>query len=352
MSNIEISHADAVFAEITAVGAAIQRLGRTPLWNKHARRLYLAHQDITAALAQAAYLEFPKDERRWSAAIMLFGLSNALRAPASDAVLDTWKATLLDIEADMLGATGVPEPELTAALQHAAMRTVGQLQAGCDVPAVLQTLDGLITQMTAKLSRPDLANATLASLIAALEQLDLRPELRARLEAMTTSEDNNMRVFAEGRLRVLDARVAPLELAFDDLSGQRVNLQDFRGKVVLLQFWASWCGPCRAEIPHLRAANAALHDRGFQIIGLSLDRVDEDKGETLDEARARVIAVMKDNAMDWPSQFDGLWWSNAFAKRLGVRGIPASLLLDRKGRVAALNVPGDNILVQVERLLA
>ena len=133
------------------------------------------------------------------------------------------------------------------------------------------------------------------------------------------------------------------------MSGAEIDLRALRNKVVLLQFWASWCSPCSAEIPFVRSAHRRFSDSGFQVIGVSLDKLED--GESHEAARLRVKTFMQMNGMDWRSQFDGLGWQNACAKQLGVRSIPASLLLDRAGRVAALNVRGEDIGKEVEHLL-
>ena len=352
MSNAETSGADAVFAELNVVNRAVQRLQQTLPFKTDTgkKHLVLAHRDITGALAQAAWAEFPNDARRWDAGYLLLQTQHAMGAGVPQ---DAWSALLADVEVAILDAPEAPPSAQYVAFQCAVRRAIGQLKTEADLPATVRSLDSLSAKMPQRLSGP-LLNAMLHisqwSLIARLEELDMRSELRARLNDLAKSEDAETRAGAEGRLRVLDARETPLDLVIEDISGKRWDLAKLRGQVILLEFWATHCGPCRDEIPHLRSAHAAFKDRGFRIIGLSLDWINP--GETDAEARARLAAFMKENGMDWPNQFDGSGWANSFHKMFGMAGIPCSMLLDRTGRLAALDPRGDDLAVQVERLLA
>jgi thiol-disulfide isomerase/thioredoxin len=114
----------------------------------------------------------------------------------------------------------------------------------------------------------------------------------------------------------------PTNLTFSAADGSNVDLASLRGKVVLLDFWATWCGPCREEVPNVVAAYNKYHSEGFEVVGISLD---EDK-DTMTQFAA-------DNGMPWPQYFDGQGWDNTLAQRFGIHSIPQMWLLDRQGRV-------------------
>jgi thiol-disulfide isomerase/thioredoxin len=113
---------------------------------------------------------------------------------------------------------------------------------------------------------------------------------------------------------------APLE--FTSLSGQQVNLANLKGKVVLIDFWASWCGPCRRAMPDLVQTYKQYHDKGFEIIGINLDK-----------DKSQLEKYMQEMGITWQQYFDGLVWSNKIVRRFSIRGIPHIVLIDKNGAV-------------------
>lgn len=133
--------------------------------------------------------------------------------------------------------------------------------------------------------------------------------------------------------------IAP-DLAFPDPSGQIRKLSDLRGKVVLLDFWASWCRPCRGENPHVVAMYHKYHDKGFEVFSVSLDR---------DKANWEK-AIMADGLI-WPNHVSDLkYWSSEAARIYGVSSIPCTFLLDQNGRIIAKNLRGESLAKALEQL--
>jgi len=131
-----------------------------------------------------------------------------------------------------------------------------------------------------------------------------------------------------------------LDIKFTAMDGRPVDLAKMKGKVVLIDFWATWCGPCVAELPHVLDAYAKFHDKGFEIIGISFD-----------SDRAKLERMMSEKQMAWPQFFDGLGWKNEFGQRYGIRGIPTMWLVNKEGKLASKNARRD-LASQVEKLLA
>lgn len=133
--------------------------------------------------------------------------------------------------------------------------------------------------------------------------------------------------------------IAP-DLAFPDPDGNIRKLSDLRGKVVLLDFWASWCRPCRGENPHVVAMYQKYHDKGFEVFSVSLDR---DK-----ESWKRAIAA---DGLVWPNHVSDLkYWSSEAARTYGVSSIPSTFLLDQNGRIIAKNLRGEALSNALKQL--
>jgi thiol-disulfide isomerase/thioredoxin len=126
-----------------------------------------------------------------------------------------------------------------------------------------------------------------------------------------------------------------------DLAGKPLSIANYQGKVVLVDFWATWCGPCVRELPNVLATYGKHHDKGFEIIGISLDQ-DENK----------LAAFTKDKNMPWPQYFDGKGWGNKLAAKYGVQSIPATYLLDGDGKIIGKDLRGEALEQAVSAALA
>jgi len=141
-------------------------------------------------------------------------------------------------------------------------------------------------------------------------------------------------------LKKLDAVGKPFALKFTAVDGREVDLAKLKGKVVLVDFWATWCVPCVAELPALKATYAKLAPQGFEIVGISFDQ----KQETLTNFLVK-------EKMAWPQFFDGKGWRNQFGREFGIGSIPTMWLVDKRGVLRDLNARGA-LQEKVQKLMA
>jgi peroxiredoxin len=127
-----------------------------------------------------------------------------------------------------------------------------------------------------------------------------------------------------------------------DTAGNTISLKDLRGKYVLLDFWASWCGPCREENPNVVKAYEQFKDKHFTVLGISLDKSDK---------RDAWIKAIKDDGLVWSHVSDLKFWNNEVAKLYSIRSIPQNFLLDPQGKIVAANLRGEELFRKLQELI-
>ena len=135
--------------------------------------------------------------------------------------------------------------------------------------------------------------------------------------------------------------IAP-DFTQNDTEGKPVSLASFRGKYVLIDFWASWCGPCRAENPHVVKAFNEYKDKNFTILGVSLDQPN---------AKDKWLKAIADDGLTWTQVSDLKFWKNEAAALYAVRAIPQNFLLDPQGKIIAKNLRGDALAAKLAEVI-
>ncbi|MDO8999440.1 MAG: TlpA disulfide reductase family protein [Bacteroidota bacterium] len=155
--------------------------------------------------------------------------------------------------------------------------------------------------------------------------------------------DKNVKTFHEVLNKMLSTtsgQEAP-EIILPTPDGKDLALSSLRGKIVLVDFWASWCGPCRKEMPNVVKAYAKYKDKGFEIYGVSLD---QDKG--------RWVEAIEKDGMTWPQVSDLKYWDSYAAKLYAVEGIPYTVLLDKEGKIIGKNLRGADLEKAIEKAIS
>jgi len=189
---------------------------------------------------------------------------------------------------------------------------------------------------------------TLISLDALKEYAGATPDVNS-IEPLYNSLSANVKESYSGKLystylfnlkRIAIGSTAP-EFTEMDTAGKAVSLSSFRGKYVLVDFWASWCGPCRAENPNLVKDYAKYHPKGFQVLGVSLDQPN---------GKDKWISAIHADGLSWTQVSDLKYWNNEVAVLYGIRSIPQNFLIDPNGKIVARDLRGDDLTHKLEEI--
>lgn len=279
--------------------------------------------------------EFPQSPNRWEARMAVMQIGNSL---------DMLEERKPDFSAQ--------EKELHAITDDADAPDNIRADAGLVLLQIASTkFDEARSEETARTlasainkfleTHPDDARAPLLRLTEAQAMEAFDPERARELYAEAAkNEDEQIAQAGKDGLVVMDLRSKPLELSFTAVDGRKVDLADLRGKVVLVDFWATWCPPCVEEVPALVETYAKFKEKGFEIVGISLDK-----------EKAALETFTAENKMTWPQFFDGKGWDNELAKRFNIQSVPTMWLLDREGKLADAS-PRERLEKSVEAALA
>jgi thiol-disulfide isomerase/thioredoxin len=159
---------------------------------------------------------------------------------------------------------------------------------------------------------------------------------------LTGSKDAKIKELGEsfaGKIRLLSLPGKPMEISGPLLDGQPFDQKSLAGKVVLVDFWATWCGPCVAEIPNMVEQYEKYHAKGFEIVGISLD-----------EEKDKVDAFVAERKIPWPIIYAGKGWQDPTAQFYGISGIPQLILIGRDGNVITLDARGAKLAERLAEL--
>lgn len=190
-------------------------------------------------------------------------------------------------------------------------------------------------------------NTNMYSSIMAIQALDpdKYSDLYKSLDAGLSKKfpkDKNVIMFHEVVERMLSTNVGQFapEISLPSTDGKEIALSSLKGKLVLIDFWASWCGPCRKEMPNVIKIYSKFKNKGFEIYGVSLD---QDKEKWME-------AITKDG-INWPQVSDLKYWDNVAARIYNVQGIPYTVLIDKDGKIIAKNLRGQELEKKIAEVL-
>jgi len=292
-----------------------------------------AAAEKVADVAREFYIQFGSDPRAADARMQEFQLLDAAVKMGHTNALEK----LAKVEKERLSDPTASEDERVGLRIMAAQREAERLIPTEGEEKAKASMVEAVRQLITEFPKREEPYQVLLSLVAD----GPADQARAAAQSMvSTNVPDSAREAAQGLLDRLDRSDKPVNIQFTSLDGQKIDLTAMQGKVVLVDFWATWCGPCIAELPNVKAAYEKLHPKGFEIVGISFDQ----KKEALESFIAK-------EKMTWPQYFDGKGWENELGQKFGITSIPAMWLIDKKGNLRDLSAR-DGLVEKVEKLLA
>lgn len=228
-------------------------------------------------------------------------------------------------------------PEVEPAEQK---KLVAELADKLSAPKLIPDYIGMTQSVGMLFEQLDKPQEAKEALTLFADRLDARKDDEPQLASMIKRIVPALR----GTAKRLDLIGHPIEIKGTALDGQPFDIASLKGKVVLVDFWATWCGPCLQEMPNVVGHYKDYHDKGFEVVGISLDESADDLKEFLKERKIPWVNLFE-------SKEENTGWNNPIARQYGISGIPTCILVDQKGNVVSLNARGPKLGEWLTKLL-
>jgi thiol-disulfide isomerase/thioredoxin len=311
--------------------ARIEELKKGPTERPNSRKAFTAYLKNMAGAAEEFGKRFPDDKRRWDAKLIGVELSGVM------AQIQGEKPDPKKMESAFKEIAAAPDA--TEEAKSEARLGLLQIHLATSEDKLTPELDSEIAAFQKDFPDNEHNGELQLYRVKLMEKSD-PAKAETLLAELAKSPNQEVSRQAQGQLQQREVTKKPLDLKFTAVDGKEVDLSKLRGKVVLVDFWATWCGPCMAEVPNVVKTYNKLHDKGFEIVGISLD-----------QSKDNLLKVTKEKGMTWPQYFDGKGWKNTISTTYGIDSIPRMWLVNKKGMVVSTEAR-ENLEGEVEKLLA
>ena len=249
-------------------------------------------------------------------------------------------AHLLALEAARLSDPALPEDErVQLRVEQLQRQTLARRET--NVAAALDDFERGARALQKEFpKRAELAGLLLSVAQERADHGDIAQSRALAREILDRQPGEELKKAADDLVRMIDRVGQPFVLKFKAVDGREVDVQQMKGKVVLIDFWATWCGPCMKELPEVKTLHTRLQAKGFEIVGLNFDY-----------KKPALLEVIAREKIPWPQYFEDIEKDNRFGVEFDINGLPTLWLVDKKGVLRDLNAR-ENLAQKVEKLLA
>ena len=344
------------FDELQTVARSVVTLLNDPAVRKMPRSelegVFAASSELTVALGEKFLRDFPQDGRRWDVIATMLSSRRNFSGPDADARKTAWQARSHELFQLVAKDASVPAEAVAKVAGSALYSGLSANNPSADLGRAGAAIELLATRASAAPGRPMAERSY-------LEALHTSDPAAALARARTLVAGSNVDVAETARLWLhsVEFKSKPLDLKFPDLDGREIDLAQYRGKVVLLDFWATWCVPCMEQMPHLVETYRKYHAKGFEVIGVTDDIPPRDPANPrrVEKTVPMLKEFLAQHGMAWPQLWDTRTRTapgpKGLLQQFGVRSLPTYLLFDRNGMFVTSDLKGEKLDRELERLL-